>query len=352
MRNALQTLLQRLKLATRVLDVRPLKPDAGGTKVSGYGEPVRILAEDERGLQKTFVLHTASPNVFGHDRRADRVDELVLSYDTYPLIPGHVAPLDVGFLVDGGFSSAGSVGEPYLLTSWAEGRPYVEDLRNTAAHGAGARDLQRCRTLAGWLAALHANKLDAGHVYRRAVRDLLGHGEGIFGVVDSYPADTPAAPPARLRAIEQQCVEWRWRLRAGERRLSRIHGDFHPFNILFDDGPEPCFVDASRGCAGDPADDVAALVINYLFFATDVPASWPAFSQLWDAFWLEYLADSRDEGVLEVIAPFLAWRGLVVCDPCFYPGLSAAGRDLILGFVERVLAAPRLDLSWADESFR
>ena len=111
-------------------------------------------------------------------------------------------------------------------------------------------------------------------------------------------------------------------------------------------------MDASRGCAGDPADDVAALVINYLFFASEQSAAWPALSQLWDAFWLAYLADSKDEGLLEVIAPWMAWRGLVVSNPCFYPDVSAAGRGRILGFVERVLGAQRLDLSWADDCFR
>ena len=53
-----------------------------------------------------------------------------------------------------------------------------------------------------------------------------------------------------------------------------------------------------------------------------------------------------------MIAPFFAWRGLVVANPKFYPELSAAGRTRVLELVERVLTAQRLELAWADESFR
>ena len=345
---AIEAVLQRLGVARRVVEVRPLKPDTGkgaGAKATGYGQPIRVVAEDEAGTRKSFVLHTASANEFGHDRRADRADELLLSFDTYPLIPGHVAPLDVGFIVDGVLESGGGKGEPYLLTTWADGRPYAEDLRRIGQRGLEELDFQRCRALAASLVGLHRHKLDEVKTYRRAIRDLLGHGEGIFGIIDGYPGDTPAAPPDRLRAIEQKCLEWRWWLRERDARLSRIHGDFHPFNILFGEASDPALVDASRGCVGDPADDVAALTINYVFFAADQPAGWPQFSRLWHTFWHSYLEGSKDDGLLEVIAPFLAWRGLVVANPKFYPELSAAGRSRILGLVERVLSAPRLELA-------
>ena len=73
---------------------------------------------------------------------------------------------------------------------------------------------------------------------------LVGSGEGIYGVVDHYPADVPGAPWTRLASIERRCAEWRWRLREHEGRLCRTHGDFHPFNILFD-GDKLVLLDAS-----------------------------------------------------------------------------------------------------------
>jgi hypothetical protein len=183
------------------------------------------------------------------------------------------------------------------------------------------------------------------------VRDLVGHGEGIFGMIDGYPDDTPGAPAQRLRGIERRALEWRWRLRGHEDRLARIHGDFHPFNVVFDEGTSFSLVDASRGCAGDPADDVTAMAVNYLFFAVSRPASWPALGALWRRFLSSYLEASGDRELLEVAPPYLAWRALVVSSPRFYPHLPARSRDRLLAWIERLLEAPRLDPGSADELF-
>jgi hypothetical protein len=39
----------------------------------------------------------------------------------------------------------------------------------------------------------------------------------------------------------------------------------------------------------------------------------------------------------EVIAPFFAWRGLVVASPVWYPSVPDATRHTLLRFVERLL---------------
>ena len=128
------------------------------------------------------------------------------------------------------------------------------------------------------------------------MRDLVGHGEGIFGVMDGYPEAVPDAPPVRLQAIERRCVAYRWTLRAREGRLARIHGDFHPFNLVFSHEGETLALDASRGCEGDAADDVVCLAINYLFFALEAEGSWSeGFCPLWRAFWAHYLVRTRDD---------------------------------------------------------
>ena len=83
-------------------------------------------------------------------------------------------------------------GELYLITQYARGTPYAADLRTIAASGSATdRDHQRVATLARYLADLHV-PVDGPARYRRAIRDLIGSGEGIYGVVDNYPADVPA----------------------------------------------------------------------------------------------------------------------------------------------------------------
>jgi phosphotransferase family enzyme len=342
----------------RVTDVQPLAPDrAGGdptTKESGYGVPRRVEIRDAEGQTRSLVYRTQGANDFGHDRRADRAEALLLAFDTFGRIPRHIRALDVGAIgADGNLVSVREGREFYLLTTFAPGRPYAEDLRRVAQAGEhNPLDLERCAALATYLVGLHGTSGGRPAVYTRAIRDLVGHGEGIFGVIDGYPPGVPAAPPERLHAIERRCLEWRWRLRDRADRLAPSHGDFHPFNVLFDKGLELSLLDASRGGAGDPADDVTCMAVNYIFFALDRPASWrPGLRPLWRRFWGTYLAGSGDRELLSCAAPFLAWRGLVLANPRFYPHVEAGARDKLLGFVERVLDAPALDIGAADQLF-
>jgi aminoglycoside phosphotransferase (APT) family kinase protein len=312
-----------------------------------------VTASDRGGVVHAFVFRTSGADQFGHDRRADRASNLLLAFDSFGAIPDHVRALDVGFEAPGGLVTLREAGEPYLVTTFAEGHLYAQDLRRIAAEGtASVGDLERCDALARWLAALHEERLSDPVAWRRAVRDLLGHGEGIFGIVDGYGPDVAAAPPARLARIEERCLEWRWRLRDHPERLRRTHGDFHPFNLVFSHGARFTALDASRGCKGDPADDVTALSVNYLFFALQSPrAARQGFAPLWRRFWQRYLDAAEGGAVLESAAPFLAWRALVLGCPRFYPDLPAPARDALLSLAESALAAPTFDPRAAEALF-
>lgn len=348
--------LARLVPGARVVEVVPLAPDTGATagvaKKAGYGVPVRILLEEAGGGRREVVWHTASANEFGHDRRADRAAELAQAFDDFAKIPRHTRAIDVGFVArDGSLISVRDGDEAYLVTEFAAGTIYADDLRSIVARGS-LRELDRARldALVEYLAELHVPLDEDAVAYRRAIRDLVGHGEGIFGVVDAYPDTTPAASRARLQSIEARCATWRHRLRGRYARLTRTHGDFHPFNIVFGDDATFTLLDASRGACGDPADDLTALAVNFLLFAAD--GGWKAgLGELWQRWWTGYGTARGDRALLDVVPPFLAWRTLVVCCPRFYPDLAPAARDRLLGFAERVLDAGRLDPAWADEVF-
>ena len=353
-------LVARLFPGSAVEALEPLAPDTGGDdthKVTGYGRPLRVTVRGPQGTPRVLVFRTATANMFGHDRRSDRAGGILLSFDTFNDVPDHVRALDVGaILPEGRLLSLREGGEFYLLTTFADGQMYADHLRRIAAEGVATdSDLARCEALARWLLRLHARRIDEPAGYLRAVRDLLGHGEGIFGMVDGYGLDVPAAPPARLRAIEERCLDFRWRLRGREARLARTHGDFHPFNIVFEHGEGTRFtlLDASRGCRGDPADDVTSMAVNFVFFALERRGAWEGgLGKLWRRFWDVYLGESGDGALLEVAAPWLAWRCLVVSSPRFYPNLPAEARDAILGLAERALLSPRFDPSCAEELFR
>jgi aminoglycoside phosphotransferase (APT) family kinase protein len=361
MRSRIDDLITRVFPGSTVLAARHFgvdEDDLGDAteKGIGYGKPIRITLRDASGKVRDVVLHTATGDQFGHDRRADRAAELLGAFDTFADIPRHVTPVDVGFVdADDHLRSFADCGEPYLLTGYAPGTIYAHDLRELS-HGRALseRDRRRAELLADYLAELHVRDTDSEpSVYTRAIRDLVGHGEGIFGLIDGFPADVPSAPPARLQAIEQRCVAWRWKLRGREARLSRTHGDFHPFNILFDDDDRLSLLDAARGTRGDPADDVVCIALNYVFFAAGHDGAWTdKLGALWTRFWDRYLDRTGDDELLASAPPYVAWRGLVMANPTWYPHVTADSRDRLLTLIEETLEQDRFDPALAETIFR
>jgi hypothetical protein len=358
-KTALQILVDGLFPGARIEGLAPLseaRPEqAEGTgKYLGYGKSLRVTLRTKEGDLRYLVFRTSRSNNFGHDRRADRAGDALLAFDTFGSIPRHVPALDVGAISsDGRLLSLRDSGEFFLLTGYADGEPYAGDLWTIGREKAlSPRDVTRCECLADYLIGLHAEKINRPGAYRRAIRDLIGHGEGIFGLIDSYPDDVPAAPLPRLQAIEKLCLDWRFRLRGRESRLCRTHGDFHPFNILFDSDDHLAVLDASRGCLGDPADDMTCLSINYVFFALEHSGSWEkAFSKLWRRLWKSYLDETADHELLEAAPPYLAWRALVLANPLWYPNARRETREALLGLVEHALHKGRLDLEDVERLF-
>lgn len=351
----LKDLLARTLPGARLVSWKEMGPDAseggGTTKGFGYGRPVRMEIVDAGGRAQRLVLHTASPDQFGHDRPSDRARDMLLAHETFGLIDRHVRALEVGAITEQGLLPLNSARDYYLLTTYAEGDVYAEDLRRVARDGVcSEEDLRRARALAEYLAALHRSVDAPPTAYLRSIRTLVGSSEGIFGIVDGYPEDTPGASWERLQAIEARCHAYRWALKRKASRRRRTHGDFHPFNIVFSPGGELALLDASRGCVGDPADDVACLAINYVFFALESPDAWRrGFRPLLHAFLGRYLEASGDEDLLSVAPPYLAWRALVISNPLFFPAMALVTRDRLLTVAERALAGQRWALEQVDD---
>jgi aminoglycoside phosphotransferase (APT) family kinase protein len=354
----LRARLGELFPGSTVLEARELSPDehpeGESAKEGGYGRPLRVTVRLPDGSARAVVFHTAIADEFGHDRRSDRAQGALLAYDTFGTIPQHATALDVGALrEDGILLSLARTGEFYLLTDWVDGTLYADELRRIAREGACTeQDLARAETLAEYLARLHAIPGSHPAAYTRAIRDTLGHGEGLFGLADAYAPDVPGAPPERLRSIESRGLAWRWRLKSRVDRLRRTHGDFHPFNLVWTGEGGLVALDASRGAQGDPADDVACLTINYLFFALEHRERFSSgLGRLWSRFWARYLA-LAGPSVLEALGLFYAWRALVIASPRWYPALTEVDRLRIFAFVDRVLDSERFDPSMGPEALR
>jgi hypothetical protein len=313
----------------------------------GYGFP-HIIEFKTTGEVKRVVLETMRPEGFGHDHFSDRAQILLWQNSVFNKLPKHVRSLDVGAFDKGGscLKSLGRCSEFFILTEFVEGKLYHLDLDRLKKTGQlSDLDERRCLALSDYLVEVHKVKRDAPWLYVRRARELVGHGECIMGLLDSYPPELEVAKESYLIDIERDCTVWRWNLKHRVHRLSQVHGDFHPWNVLFRKDVDFTVLDRSRGEWGEPADDVAAMTINYLFYSLQKHGELTGvFEHLFKLFWENYLDKTDDREILEVVQPFYAWRGLVVASPIWYPKLKKDARGKLLNFVKNILKLGKFDI--------
>ncbi|MDA8079022.1 MAG: phosphotransferase [Nitrospiraceae bacterium] len=342
---ALKAYLREKFRDAQTVDIRKL-----GEGVQGAGFLVEV--KTPAGVA-AYVVKGLFPEGLGHDYSSDRAAVFLLDLDEYKNLPRHVRAIDVLAEMDNGtIRSIGGGREYYLLMERGKGRDYFHDLEEfSGKESPGPSDITRIRTMASYLAEIHAEKKESRPLYWRKVRDTIGHGECLMGVFDTYPDG--ALSYEAMADIEKLCIDWRARLKRKTHRLAQIHGDFHPGNIWFTGDDDFILLDRSRGPWGEPADDVVALAINYIFFSVrhhgDVRGAYLSGLRL---FFDEYIRLSGDKELLSVLAPFFAFRAAVVANPLFYPDFSAAGRGMIFNFARSVLLAERFDVELVNDYLR
>src|ERR1051326_6252628 len=316
-----------------VLAVRPLGEPAGtDIKRFGYGVPLSVRFRAGGEMRELVMARVRPMAGFGHDYPADRAWQALFSHHAYNAFPRHARSVDVGCALGSGeLVSLGDAVEFFQLVEKVDGRLYRDDLERMLTEAPGTLDTVRTIALARFLAKAHALKHDDPALYHRRIRELVGHGEFLMGILDSYPHPYAPLPGSACEAIERAAIGWRWRLRDRTARLSRTHGDFHPWNILFREGADFSVLDRSRGEWGEPADDVAALAINYVFFGLRRAAleGRPGtvaepFAGLLRAFLGAYVDTSGDRALCDVLPPFFAFRAFVLAHPRWYPSLDDA----------------------------
>jgi hypothetical protein len=197
--------------------VAPLGGGRQGDKGYGYGIPLRVDYSLD-GAPRRAVVETVRPGPFGHEHMADRAQSLLWAHDAFRRLPRHVASLDVGAVrSNGALVALGNAEELFMLAEFVEGHEYADDLlRLRSGEALATLDEARCDALCDYLVDIHRVAGADRGLYARRIRELVGHGECIFGIVDGY--DDHRLGPL-LQAIERKCIDWRWKLKRRSWRL-------------------------------------------------------------------------------------------------------------------------------------
>ena len=327
----------------RLLDLGSIGTlDKQGIKRFGYGKPLLVHFE-VGGQRREGVLSIMRGDKYGHQFYWDRAAILMFQYETSARLPRHVRPLGLGYVDEADrLVPVAAPKEFYILNEKLEGYDYFVDLDRIRNGGFQPADVEQARAFARWLAEVHATKKDDADLYYRHVRNLLGASECIMGLVDeAFPHPCEFLPDAAFVALEKRLIDWRWRLRGFSHRLSAVHGDFHPWNVLVDGAGGFSVLDRSRGEWGEPAGDVATMAANYLLFgllsSPEEGLLAGPFETLWRAFFKEYLERSGDQDCLRAMAPFFVFRALVIVSPEWYPDHPLPVRRALVRFLTHVL---------------
>jgi serine/threonine protein kinase len=324
-------------------ELAEMRPAGKGTHGTAYR--LKVITPEE---EKRLIFKTLSPSGFGHDHFSDRARVLLLANANYNRMPKHVRAFDVVGDSPHRFVSLKEAREFYIFMEEAKGASYFSDLNIILERGSRlSGDESRAQTLAVFLARIHAKRYDeknARTLYRRRIRDLVGHGECIMGIIDAYNGDE-FTTERELVEYAEKSLSWWGRIRDRHERLCEVHGDFHPGNIWFD-GDEFALLDRARGTWGEAADDLSCLSVNYLHYALKDTGSFGGpFAELFRQFIRKYLKSTGDEEILEVIQPFFAFRILVLANPRFYPHETNETRRKLMDFGHSVLETERFDIN-------
>lgn len=297
------------------------------------------------GEEKIVILRTLRPEGFSHDYKADRAKVFILQHWLSKRVPKHIKSLDVGgYNKDGSLVSLADCEEFFQIVEVAKGKEYVEDLEEIKERGLREEDKKKALLLSNYLVKLHKNKFKgkkelADSIYKRHLRDCVGNGEMLMGVLDTYPDKLDWTSKDEITEIIQKAVKFKEKIKNSSSRLCRIHGDFHPANIIFNKNGFTV-LDASREEFGDPADDLTALSLNYFWYSLQKNNNFSgAFKELFALFWNNYIEKTHDTIVNRVAPLFFAFRGVVIAHPIFYPKQSNRVRIKIFNFVKNVLDA-------------
>ena len=334
---------KRLKKPVQLVEYKKL-----GSGWHGIGYKIRFKTKSSKKTH-TVILREISPEGFSHDFHSDRAAVFILQHSLSETLPKHIKSYDVGGIAGEKVVSLGECKEFFQIVEVAEGRDYFSELDDILKRGYLTKeDKRKTLMLSNYLVSLYkkqfkGKKSKSNSIYLRHTRDCVGNGEMLMGVIDTYPRKLSWTNEKELTEIITLAVKNREGMKDKRRKLTRIHGDYHPGNIIFK-GKNFKVLDASREIWGDPADDLTCMFGNYLRYALIQKGKWEGiFKELGNLFWENYMKKTKDYGA-NISAPiFFGFRGVVMAHPFFYRQDKPAVKKKLFKFVKNVLKEKRFD---------
>lgn len=293
-----------------ITDVK-IKKLGQGVLGTGFALDFKVNGKVERKVLKTmFTQH------LGKDYPADRAQSLILAHSNYNSMKKHVKSKDVCGVTDKEIIPLGKAKEFFILMDEAKGTPYFEDLEQYAdKKELSSTDKEKIMAMSNYLIQLHKKKHKNPILYKRKIRDTIGLGEGMMGVLDMYPEVSFATKDDFKKIVQKSVEHW---ASPKVNRLCEVHGDYHPGNVWWG-AKDFTLLDRARGKYGEAADDITAMTINHIFYSVKNHGKFMgAYEQAFKLFMDNYFKKTKDKEMMKVIQPYFAFRAVVVANPMFY----------------------------------
>ena len=305
-----------------------------------------------RNRDERIVLTTLKPSDLGNDYPSDRARSHLLASTCYSDLPGHLRCMDVVTFDGTDLFSVKKSKEIFLVMEDARGKDYFNDFNKIMNRGSLQEDDRRkADKLSTYLTDIHKKKYTGDNspsLYRRRIREAIGHGSGLMGFLDAISA-RGHIPWEDAVVIVQKAVSHWDRLKDDHRRLCQVHGDFIPNNIRFQ-GDDPVLMNRSRGIWGEPAEDVFSLLIYYIFYALIEHGEFRgSFAELFTRIYDRYLNRSWDMDVLKAAPLFSVVKIPYLLNPDFFPTVDGTTRNKLILFSKNVLSEDQFDAKRMDK---
>ena len=295
--------------------IEDLKISELGKGVLGTGFLLEFKADDKK---ERLILKSLFTENLGMDHFSDRAGSLLLAHDSYNKMEGHVKSKDVLALDEKKLNSIGDSEEFFILMEEAKGDDFFINLDRIKESGMNEKDEKKILVLSDYLVEIHKIGERNETLYRRKIRDTIGKGGSLMGVLDMHPDECfYKYRGAWMEIIRRSISHWERARRLGH-RLCEIHGDYHPGNLWFEND-KLTVLDRAGGRFGEPADDLTAFLINLIFYSIVKYGRFKGeYKKLFDLFWNNYFKKTKDREMRRVLAPYFAFRAAVITNPVFY----------------------------------